>query len=63
LVHPFGCGCFVQAEEPGEDGGGELGGKAEEGGAAAGLGVDADGAQADAELGWGDRPSGQVAGE
>ena len=28
----------MQAEEPGEDGGGELGGEVEEGGAAAGLG-------------------------
>src|SRR5689334_10213126 len=63
LVHPLGGGRLVQAEEVGEDGGGELGGEVEEGGAAAGLGVDAEGSQAFAERGGGDGGAGQVAGE
>jgi hypothetical protein len=44
----------VQAEEVGEDRGGELGGEVEEGGAAAGLGVDAEGPEPFAERGRGD---------
>ena len=53
----------MQAEEAGDDCGGELGGEVEERGPAAGLGVDAEGAQALAEPGRGDGPPGQVAGE
>ena len=40
----------MQAEQVGEDRGGELGGEVEERGPAAGLGVDADGPQAFAEV-------------
>ena len=53
----------VQAEEVGEDGGGQLGGEVEERGPASGLGVGAEGAQAVAEPGSGDRLAGQPAGE
>ena len=54
---------MVQAEEVGEDRGGELGGEVEERGAAAGLGVDAEGSEPFAERGRGDRAAGQVPGE
>ena len=50
-MHPFSCGCLVQAEQIGEDCGGELGGEVEERSPAAGLGVDAEGSQALAEPG------------
>ena len=46
LLHPFGGSVLVQAEEVGEDRGGQLGGEVEQRGAAAGLGVDAEGPQA-----------------
>ena len=54
---------MVQAEQVGEDGGGELGGEVEEGGAAAGLGVDAQSPQASAECVRGEGAAGQVPGE
>jgi hypothetical protein len=53
----------MQAEEIGEDRGGELGGEVEESGAVAGLGVDAEGSQPFAERGRGDGAAGQVPGE
>ena len=53
----------MQAEDVGEDRGGELGGEVEQRGTAAGLGVDAEGPQAFAEPGRGDGPAGQVPGE
>jgi hypothetical protein len=53
----------VQAEEVGEDRGGELGGEVEQRGAASGLGVDAEGSQAFAERVRGDGAAGQVPGE
>ena len=62
LVHPLGGSVLVQAEEVGEDGGGELGGEVEEGGAAAGLGVDAECPEPSAERGRGDGAAGQVTG-
>jgi hypothetical protein len=62
-MHPFGGGGFVQAEEIGEDCGRELRGEVEQRGPAAALGVDADGPQAFAEPGRGDRAAGQVPGE
>jgi hypothetical protein len=62
-VHPLGGSVLVQAEEVGEDGSGELGGEVEEGGAAAGLGVDAEGPEPSAERGRGDGAAGQVPGE
>ena len=53
----------MKAEQVGEDSSGELGGEVEEGGAAAGLGVDAEGSEPFAERGRGDGAAGQVAGE
>ena len=53
----------MQAEQVGEDGGGELGGEVEEGGASAGLGEDAEGPEPSAECVGGDGASGQVPGE
>jgi hypothetical protein len=62
-VHPLGGSVLVKAEQVGEDSSGELGGEVEEGGAAAGLGVDAEGSEPFAERGRGDGAAGQVAGE
>ena len=53
----------MQAEEVGEDRSGELRGEIEQRGTAPCLGVDADGPQAFAERGGGDRAAGQVPGE
>src|SRR5512133_3973461 len=62
LVRPLGGSVLVQAEEVGEDGSGELGGEVEEGGAAAGLGVDAEGPEPFAERGRGDGAAGEQPG-
>ena len=53
----------MQSEEVGQNCGGELGGEVEEGGAASGLGVDADAPETLAEPGCGDGAAGQVPGE
>ena len=50
----------MQAEEVGEDRGGQLGSEVEQRGAAAGLGVDAEGPQAFAGRVRGDGAAGQV---
>ena len=63
LAHPSDCGAWGQAEEVGEDGGGQLGSKIKQRGPASGLGVDTEGAQAAAEPGSGDRLAGQPAGK
>ena len=53
----------MQAEQVGEDSGGKLGGEVEEGGAAAGLGVDTEGPEPSAERVRGDGTAGQMTGE
>jgi len=63
LVHPAGGGAQAEVQGIGEDRGGQLGGKVDEGGPAAGHCPDAEGAQALAEPGRSDGLSGHAAGE